>query len=99
MHGVLTNRKAENVSTLALINQALNDQTSVDDATAALANAVTAKDTADRNLANSSLALYNDLTANGRVVVVDVTADPVTVTEYTPVYPNSFQAATVRVAN
>ncbi|HMF38307.1 MAG TPA: hypothetical protein VKF17_16810 [Isosphaeraceae bacterium] len=86
------------MSTLALIQAVLADQTAKTTADAALVAAQAADTVAASQLATDSAALFADLTANGPAVTVDELQTPPVVVEYTPVAPASFLATPIRVA-
>jgi hypothetical protein len=86
------------MSTHDLIQAALDAQTAFDAAQATMKSASQALQQAQANLTAANQALHDDLAANGPAAIVDETTTPATVTMYTAVDPDSWQATEIRVA-
>jgi hypothetical protein len=86
------------MNTRALIDAVLAAQAQLADAESAFASATAALDAARTALANASLALHDDLVANGAVLYVDESTTPPSYTIYSAAEPDTFTATPIRAA-
>jgi hypothetical protein len=86
------------MTTKDLIDAANQAQAALDAAKSAVQSAAAQLQQAQANFDAASQALHDDLAANGPAAVVDDTVSPPTVTVYTALDPDSYQATVIRTA-
>jgi len=86
------------MSTLDLINVALDAKEAYDTAYAAVGQAAAQVQTCLQALQTANQNLHDDLASGGACCVIDDTTTPPTVTVYTAADPDSYTATPIRVA-